>query len=367
MAAPALTERDYCAAMVAVSCKSYRCAAQVLSRAGSAEQAWKSTAVDLAKNGVSPRFAEQFVKIRNAVDPFRITDECRSLGITFTVPGDRNYPPLLEEIHDPPFGLFVLGTLESDLVDTLAVVGTRKPTPYGLKWSAVLSGALSRAGWCVVSGMALGVDCEAHEAALKNGGRTVAVLGCGLDRCYPSSKRDLFEKIQKQGAVISEFPPGTRPYPAHFPRRNRIISGMSRGCIVVEGGEKSGSLITARMALEEGRDVFAVPGRVGDRGSKGPNLLIKEGSAKLITGPEDILEDLGVPGSAAAAREIQPDALQGDERAVLEAIGEDGSNSEDITCSSGLSAAQIQRSLVILELKGFIGKTNRGLFYRKSE
>lgn len=204
---------------------------------------------------------------------------------------DPRYPTLLREIYDPPVLLFARGRLELLQSIMLAVVGTRRPTPYGMAAAERLGGDLARAGLTVVSGMARGVDTAAHKAALAAGGCTVAVLGCGADVVYPSENRRLAAEIAAQGLIVSEFPMGATAFPQNFPIRNRIISGMSTGVLVVEGAEYSGSSITAKLAIDQGREVFAIPGNITSKMSWGPNLLIKQG-AKLVQDWNDVVVEL---------------------------------------------------------------------------
>jgi len=204
---------------------------------------------------------------------------------------DPRYPPKLREIFDPPILLFARGRIELLASVMISVVGTRRPTPYGVAASERLAGDLARAGATVVSGMARGIDTAAHRGALAADGDTVAVLGCGADVVYPSENRRLADELQKRGLLLTEFPMGAPAYPQNFPIRNRIISGMSAGVVVVEGAQYSGSSITARIALDQGREVFAVPGNITSRMSWGPNLLIKQG-AKLVQEWNDVVAEL---------------------------------------------------------------------------
>ena len=204
---------------------------------------------------------------------------------------DPRYPERLKQIYDPPILLYVRGRAELLQSHTLAVVGTRRPTPYGKSVAEKLSREMVRMGLTHVSGMARGIDAASHKGALDGGGETVAVLGTGVDTPYPRENRKLYDEIAHRGCVVSEFPMGTTPFPQNFPLRNRIISGMSMGVMVVEGAQYSGSLITARLALEHDREVFAVPGNIVSKQSWGPNLLIKDG-AKLVQEASDILEEL---------------------------------------------------------------------------
>jgi DNA processing protein len=205
---------------------------------------------------------------------------------------DQRYPPRLRQIFDPPTVLFAIGRTELMSTPSIGVVGTRSPTPYGMAAAERLSADLSRAGLTIVSGMARGIDASAHQAALKEGGDTVAVLGCGVDVVYPSNNRRLYDDIAKKGLLLSEFPIGAPAFPQNFPIRNRIVSGLSIGVLIVEGAQHSGSAITAKLAMDQGREVFAVPGNITSKMSWGPNLLIKEGGAKLVQEWSDITNEL---------------------------------------------------------------------------
>lgn len=218
---------------------------------------------------------------------------------------DAAYPPRLAEIYDPPLALFVRGELREEDELSVAIVGTRRASPYGLRMAERLARELAERGVTVVSGMASGIDAAAHRGAMAAGGRTIAVLGCGVDVVYPSENRDLMEQIIGHGCVLSQFPMGTKPNRGHFPYRNRIISGLTMGVIVIEAPVESGSLITARHAAEQGREVFAVPGPVGSPNSAGPHSLIRQG-AKLVETAEDILAELAVPEELLKERKPAP-------------------------------------------------------------
>jgi len=213
---------------------------------------------------------------------------------------DARYPRRLREIFDPPIVLFAIGRTEIMPTASIGVVGTRNPTPYGMAAAERLSADLTRAGLTIVSGMARGIDACAHQAALKEGGETIAVLGCGVDVVYPSNNRRLYDEIAKKGLLLSEFPIGAPAFPQNFPIRNRIVSGLSIGVLIVEGAQHSGSAITAKLAMDQGREVFAVPGNVTSKMSWGPNLLIKDGGAKLVQEWSDITNEL----PAAVRREL---------------------------------------------------------------
>jgi DNA processing protein len=272
---------------------------------------------------------------------------------------DPSYPYLLRAIPDPPEEIWVVGDVTALEGPCVAVVGSRAASQYAKDVSAALAFDLARRGMVVVSGMARGVDGAAHRGALDAGGRTIAVLGSGVLVPYPSEHKELMSGICRSGAVVSEVPPEAPPLPHHFPRRNRIISGLSRAVVVIEAGEKSGSLITARCALEQGRDVMAVPGNALSGRNRGSHALLKDG-AKLIEGVDDILEELGLPvteATAVAGRNLLLhngliDALQPGDTYAL----------DDLAQSSGRSAADLLPVLLELELRGVIVRVPGGRF-----
>jgi DNA processing protein len=274
--------------------------------------------------------------------------------VTFTA---ADYPKSLFEIPDPPPFLYVRGELRSHET-SIAIVGSRRATALGLQTTVRLAGELVGHGITVISGMARGVDTAAHKGALGANGRTIGVLGCGIDRVYPPENLALFRETAEKGCLVSEFPLGTLPLAENFPRRNRIISGLSRGVLVVEAAENSGSLITAQFALEHGRDVFAVPGNISFATSRGSNRLIKQG-AKLVDCVEDILEEL--PGfgniSSAAGQQPQPArsfSLTPKEAAIYELLARSPLHIDDIIAQSELTAAEVSSMLLHLELKGAV-------------
>lgn len=266
---------------------------------------------------------------------------------------DEEYPVNLKQIYDPPPLLYVLGSLIPQDPIAVAVVGSRNPTTYGQLAAERISMGLSRKGVTVVSGLARGVDSCAHQGALAAGGRTIGVLGCGVDIIYPPENRDLFARVAAQGAVISEFPLGTPPDSDHFPIRNRVISGLSLGVAVVEATLRSGSLITARFALDQGRDVYAVPGNVDSARSEGANRLIKEG-AKLVTRAEDILEEIHhIPRPAIPATPPQPKLSEEESRVYL-TLEQGALHIDQIIARTALSSAKISAILLALELAGHV-------------
>jgi len=281
---------------------------------------------------------------------------------------DQDYPLLLRNIYDPPFVIFYRGSLPQDEDITVAMVGSRKATAYGRLMAESLSKGLAEKDVWVVSGMARGIDTWSHHGCLKAGGRTVAVLGSGIDVIYPRENRGLYEEIIASGAVVSEFPLGTPPLPQHFPARNRIISGLSLGVLVVEAAEKSGSLITVDFALEQGRDVFAIPGPVTSPLSRGTHKLIRQG-AKLIEKAEDILEEY-IEGYTEGNRESPGKKKNSfdlftftqEERDILELLLTSTVHFDDLVVQSGLNAPELAALLTQWEIKGLV-KQIPGKYY----
>jgi len=275
---------------------------------------------------------------------------------------DERYPELLRAIPDPPAVLYCDGVPEPGDRQAVAIVGSRQATPYGLRVTDALAGELSALGFTIVSGFARGIDAAAHRAALATGGRTIAVLGCGLDVDYPPGHASLHAEIAASGAVLTEFIAGTPPRATNFPRRNRIISGLALGVVVVEAAEDSGSLITARLALEQGREVFAVPGPVDASTSRGPHGLIKQG-AKLVETVDDIVEEL-LPqierpeGPVKSSRKILPTPdlpnLSTEERLVFDQMSREPLHLDELTERSRLTSAEAAGILLGLELKGVV-------------
>ncbi|EOC99315.1 DNA-processing protein DprA [Caldisalinibacter kiritimatiensis] len=269
---------------------------------------------------------------------------------------DNEYPSILKNIYDPPKILFVKGSIVKKDSFSIAIVGSRKTTPYG-KWAAdKFARELSRMGITIVSGMARGIDTISHKGALKENGRTIAVLGSGINVIYPKSNKELYNQIINNGAIISEFPIDMQPVAHNFPMRNRIISGLCLGVIVIEAKKKSGSLITAQHALEQGRDVFALPGNINSVYSKGTNLLIKDG-AKLLTDVDDILEEINILKSIfekVENKQINNRELGKDESKVLEILSERPMNSDIIASKINIDISKVNSILTILEMKGLV-------------
>jgi DNA processing protein len=286
------------------------------------------------------------------------TEEIRQVKI-----GDRDYPELLNYISKPPEMLYYAGNISIASKPSIAIVGARKATSYG-KWAAYgFAKKLTEYGIGVVSGMAYGIDSYAHKGAVENQGKTIAVLGCGIDICYPDSNRALREDILKEGLILSEYEPGSLPLPYRFPMRNRIISGLCIGTIVVEAGLNSGSLITAECAAEQGRNIYALPGNINSMYSFGTNKLIKDGATPLIVF-DDIIDELGI------SRQIPPAALEielgKDERKVYEYIIQSGETTTDSICRSiGKLPSEVNAMVTILEMKGLLQTALGKIFIAK--
>lgn len=284
---------------------------------------------------------------------------------------DARYPALLKEIEDPPPLLFVQGDPAILAMAQLAIVGSRNPTPSGQQTAMDFARFLARAGLVISSGLAAGIDGAAHLGALQTTTPTLAVTGTGLDRVYPARHRDLAHRIAEQGALVSELPPGTPPLPANFPRRNRIISGLSIGTLVVEAAQKSGSLITARLATEQGREVFAIPGSIHNPLARGCHALIRQG-AKLVETAEDILEELGpllgslVAAGTQAADPVEPAPRKWDQeyQQLMAALDFDPAPVDLLIQRSGLTADAVSSMLLLLELEGFVSAAAGGRYCR---
>jgi len=304
-------------------------------------------------------------QLQTTLDWLQAGDDRRVVAL-----GDTAYPPELLDIEDPPLMLYMLGTLSNwaqeatnPIAIKLAIVGSRNPTPQGEANARQFAKAFGSAGLCVVSGLALGIDGAAHDGAMLGGGDTIAVVGTGLDRVYPKNHLALAHRIAQQGMIISEFPLGTPPLMANFPKRNRIISGLSRGTLVVEAALQSGSLITARLAAEQGKEVFAIPGSIHSPQSRGCHALIKQG-AKLVELAQDVLEELNLPLTAQGADDSDTAAEQPSNDPLLEALGFDAVSLDALQARTGLDTARLQAQLLELELNGQVARLPGGLFQR---
>jgi DNA processing protein len=293
-------------------------------------------------------------------------------GCHFICRGDPTYPALLEQIYDPPLMLYGKGKLEALQLPCLAIVGTRRPTYYGLQMAEGLSFDLSRRGVAIVSGLARGIDAAAHRGCLQAKGCTIAVYGCGVDIIYPREHKRLVDELLARGLILSEFPPGTSPAPQNFPVRNRIISGLSLGTVIIEASEYSGSLITARLAMEHNRELFALPGNITTPQSFGPNYLIKQG-AKLIQSWRDIVEEFPpeLRQSILAKEDAEPrrapelDLLSEEEKRILELVSFDYATQFDkIYTRCGIEISHLAGILLGLEMRGWIRQVPGNLYIK---
>jgi DNA processing protein len=286
----------------------------------------------------------------------------KNIGITIVNLHDPLYPEMLREIEDAPIVLYTMGNMQQQDRYAIAIVGSRKPSSYGISVAESIAEGLASMGFTIVSGMARGIDSISHRGALRGGGRTIAVLGSGLDVPYPSENKGLMDKITGSGYVISEFPPGTPPDKENFPRRNRIISGLSLGILVIEAAHDSGSLITAGYALEQGREVFAVPGNITSPASEGTNELIKRG-AILTRKAEDVIEELApVLKGFMRSKEKSKIEVTNEEKILCNFLSGEPKHIDSISRESGLSTSKVLELLLGLELKGAIRQTTGNRF-----
>jgi DNA processing protein len=321
---------------------------------GDLEKAWNAGLAEFKAAGLDDRSARDLIALRGETSPEAELEKVHRAGIKLVTWHDDDYPVRLKEIADPPPVLYYKGTLLPSDERSVAVVGTRGPTSYGREATAGLTGDLARNGIAIISGLARGVDGVAHRAALENGGRTIAVLANGLDIIYPREHTNLAQQITEHGAIVSEHPPGVRPDSRSFPRRNRLISGISLGSLVVEAGEGSGARWTVYHALEQNREVFCVPGSIYSPMSRLTNRLIQEG-AKLVSNVTDILEELNL---TAVARQVPlplPVDTDGDpESALLSYLNDEPKHIDDIRRSADIPIASVSSMLTMLELKGMV-------------
>ena len=296
-----------------------------------------------------PRSA-RFAAFKKGFDERAELVRLESLGFRFLARSQAAFPPLLRAIHDPPAGLFVRGEADADLLvrTAVAIVGARACSAYGRQVARGLGRDLAAAGLVVISGLARGIDSEAHRGALESSGATVAVLGCGIDRDYPAAHRELAREIAASGLVVSEYAPGVEPAPWRFPARNRIVAGLCAATIVVEARERSGALITADFALEEGREVFAVPGEITSALSAGANALLRLGAVPL-TCVQDVLESYGIEAAGLVPVEVGSAAAT-----VLERVREGAVGADELARATGLEAAELAAALTELELAGAV-------------
>ena len=342
-----------------------RLSARVLRRFDSPDGVFRATLHDLESCHLPAQVSqaivkkESFKRAEKELAGIQKIAGCSLLNWT-----EPEYPQTLLQIYDPPVMLYVRGDPQVLNLPSLSIVGTRRPTLYGTQMAQRLGRDLAARGLVIVSGMARGIDAIGHQGAMDANGRAIGVLGTGIDVCYPKENKKLYEKVLERGAIISEFPLRTHPAPENFPVRNRIVAGMPLGVVVVEGAQYSGSLITARLAMEFGREVFGVPGNVTQPVSFAPNQLIKQG-AKLTTGAGDVIEELPTPIRAALLQAEQPEAeqrnllaaaaLNGSQKKLYELLSaEEPVHIDDIVERSGLNSSEVLATLFDLEMKGII-------------
>ena len=327
--------------------------AQLESYFGNLEQAWKASPGELKRAGLDSPALRAIGQWRDKIDPAAEMEKIERLGVSVLTSNDTAYPRRLKEIYDFPPVLYLRGSLLPEDEWCVAVVGTRRATVYGKQVTEEIVADLARSKITIVSGLAKGIDTIAHRSALEAGGRSLAVFASGLDIVYPAENEKLAHDIMEHGALVSEYPLGARPRAENFPRRNRILSGLSLGVLVVEADETSGAMITARLALEQNREVFAVPGSILSPVSRGANRLIQEG-AKLVREYTDILEELNLMTVTRQMemREILPESET--ESLLLKQLGAEPSHIDEVCRKSGLPAATVSGTLAMMELKGLI-------------
>lgn len=339
---------------------------------GSGEKAWKASERELVKIGLGEKLTQKFSDFRNTFSLSKYSEEIKKKDIHIITLQDKEYPPLLAQIPDPPFLLYIRGDdlslLQNEVRPCIGVVGTRQITSYGEEVTRRITQGLVDAQVTIVSGMAYGVDGVAHTTAIESNGKTIAVLGCGVDIIHPRVNTTIYWKIVKgAGLVISEFPVGRFAEKGLFPARNRIISGLSLGIVVTEGAADSGSLITARYAAEQGREVFAVPGPITSLLSKGPILLLKQG-AKLVTEVKDILEELKINPKSKISnlKQIQnlnsQTKLTKEEQKILNLLQNENLHFDELVRNSKFSAAKVGSLLTLMEMKGYIKHQEGGVY-----
>jgi DNA processing protein len=337
---------------------------KLLRHFGSAQRAWSASLGELKDSGIGEMVAREVLDFRKKFDLEEYETKMQRLQVTYLTLHDEDYPMLLKKIKKPPVVLYKKGTYRFNRNDTLvSVVGTRKITEYGKEITGLLVADLVRSGCVVVSGLAMGVDATAHQATISAGGTTVAVLGSGVDVCTPEENTHLYDEILEcDGAIVSEYPLGMMPNKGSFPARNRIIAGLSRGVLVTEGAEDSGSLITARDAFENNRNVFAVPGPITSSVSKGPIALIAQG-AKMVTRAADIVNELGIKNRA--SRKFDNKKITGltrEEKRIVELLQDQKLHFDEIVKRTGFDSSKLGTLVSLMEMKGLIKSWDAGFF-----
>ena len=334
----------------------------LLARLRTPERVFKAGQDDLLEvKGIDKELATAIASYRRSAETTRRLTAAKVLGVTTIGYGDDGYPENLKRLAHMPPVLFVRGEIRAEDVTAAAVVGTRMPSHYGRQVAEKLGRELAQHGVTVVSGLARGVDTFAHKGALDSGGRTIAVLGCGLDVCYPPENRKLYDAISEQGAVVSEFSLGAEPSAYNFPKRNRVVSGLSQAVVAVEAGEKSGVLNTVAWATDQGRAVFAVPGNITSQQSLGINRLLKDGARPLLS-VDDVLQELGVAKRAEERSKVE---VAADEKPVLDFLTAEPAHVDEICEGLGIPMAGLLSVLMQLELKGLVRQLPGKYFARE--
>ncbi len=347
------------------------------------KDSWRADTADLKGAGLDAKYTRAFSKARNSFDANRELSQLAESGVTALTWLDEEYPTSLANILDSPPVIFMKGSCTPQQELALAIVGTRTPTPYGREACELFAGAMADAGFTLVSGLARGIDAIAHRMALEHGAPTIAVLGGAIDQIYPREHLKLAEQIAEAGCLVSEYPPGSRSRASHFPRRNRILSGLARATLVVEAGESSGALHTANWAREQDRDVFAVPGPITSKQSRGTNQLIRESTAKLVTTPLQLLEELNLAGArgqlplapppathtaedSPASAAPPPPETTSDEGKILHWLGDATKHVDELVRASEMAPQMVSSTLQMLELKGLVREESPMVYRRLS-
>lgn len=351
-----VNEKAYWVALSSVSGIGPARFAALLERFGSASAVWTEPVERLATAKLDRRTSQNLLQARSEIDPELRWLRVQQAGVTCLTWEDGDYPEALRQTDGAPPVLYVDGALADSDRLAVAIVGTRRASSYGREIAHQLATELARNGITIVSGLALGIDTVAHTAALKAGGRTLSVLGSGVDQIYPTQNRGLAQEIRQQGAILSEYWLGTRPEAMNFPPRNRIISGLSQAIVIVEAGKRSGALITATFAAEQGREVFAIPGSILHPGSIGCNRLIQQGATPLLS-VDDVLDQLQFDRIRETTIVRQSVPTDPSEQAILDLLSTTPLHVDDIARSSSLQTAQISSLLAVMELKGLVRQT----------
>src|SRR5687767_3464971 len=320
---------------------------------GDLEAAWKAAPAELAEARLGKTLIERVIQAREGVDLDKLWERIEKQGIKILTWQDESYPQRLKEIDQPPPVLYIRGVYLPDDLFAVAIVGTRRVTPYGRQITEELSAFLAANGITVISGLARGIDAIAHQSTLKAGGRSIGVLGSGVDKIYPPEHRGLAEQMMERGAIISDYAPGTPPDASNFPPRNRIISGLSLAVVVIEAGETSGALITAEFAAEQGREIFAVPGSILAPQSKGTNKLLQNGALPLLS-VNDLMQalDLTRMGEQKAARKMIP--ADATEARLMSVLSSEPLHVDEIRNQAELPIEKVSATLALMELKGMV-------------